>query len=217
MALNPPRLILASSSPRRRQLLRRLRIPFEAIESGLPEDVPPGLMPRRTVLRLSLQKAQAVAANLGMPEAETLVLGADTSIDLDGSILGKPQDTEEARSMLSTLRGRSHQVVTGISLIRLPCGRTLSGAVSTTVWMKGFSSQQLDEYVSSGEPMGKAGSYAIQGRGGALVERISGCWNNVVGLPLCELARLSKKLSGRPLWEGAVCELPSGEPCPRWE
>ena len=214
MALSP-RLILASSSPRRRQLLKRFNIPFEVIESGLREDVPPHLSPQRLVVRLSQLKARAVADMHEKPNQPTLILGADTTIDLDGSVLGKPQDAEDARRMLSQLRGRSHQVITGVCLILLPANRTLAGAVSTTVRMKEFTKPQRDSYVQSGEPMGKAGSYAIQGLGGELVESISGCYRNVVGLPLCEVRRMLEELLGRPLASKAVCDLPSGEPCPR--
>lgn len=215
MASNPPRLILASGSPRRRELLRRFGFPFEVVESGVSEDVPAGIDPSRMVLQLCVLKARAVAAKLDHSGQEALVLGADTTIDLDGEVLGKPENPEEARRMLSTLRNRPHRVITGVALVLLPSARILSREVSTTVWMKDYSSRQLDEYVSSGEPMGKAGSYAIQGLGGDLVERISGCWNNVVGLPLCEAARMAEELLGRPLLEKTACRRPSGRLCPR--
>lgn len=215
MATSPPRLILASSSPRRRQLLKRFNIPFEVIVSGVCEDASPHLSPQSLVLQLSRLKARAVADMDEKPGQPTLILGADTTIDSNGRVLGKPRNREDARRMLCELRGRSHRVITGVCLILLPGNRSLSGAVSTTVRMKEFTNRQRDAYVRSGEPMDKAGSYAIQGLGGELVESISGCYQNVVGLPLCEVRRISEELLGHPLVCHEVCRQPSGAPCPR--
>ncbi|HSR51498.1 MAG TPA: nucleoside triphosphate pyrophosphatase [Acidobacteriota bacterium] len=229
------RLILASGSPRRKELLQRFGAPFQIRPSGSPEDVRQDESPAAMAERLALDKARWVARRIpgrasagetdatGLqdqdeggdgsdPSPETLVLGADTTIDLEGEVLGKPSDPDDARLMLDRLRGRPHAVITGVALVSLQGGE-LSSAVATTVWMRDFTSAQRDAYVETGEPMGKAGSYAIQGAGGELVQRWQGCWNNVMGLPLCEVGRLALELTGRSLNQGPVCPQPYGSRC----
>ena len=205
-----PDLILASASPRRKELLSRLGYPFEILESGVPEDEPSGMTPREVVQFLAALKADAVAEKL---ECGT-ILAADSVIDLDGQILGKPEDHADAILMLKKLGGRTHRVVTGVCL--LACGREMRSlfSVATQVDMKAYSDEEISRYVDSGEPMDKAGAYAVQGLGGKLVASVHGCYNNVVGLPLCEVVR-HLACFGLPLDTRRVyCTLPSGEPCP---
>ncbi len=205
-------LILASVSPRRKELLSRLGYPFEVLESGVLEDEPPGMTPRETVQYLASLKADSVA-DTGTLE-DGIILAADTVIDLDGRILGKPGDHGDAVRILKELGGRTHRVVTGVCLLT-SCKRKRSlFSVATDVNMKAYSDEEIGVYVESGEPMDKAGAYAVQGLGGNLVASVQGCYNNVVGLPLCEVVRHLTSF-GLPLDpHRAYCTLPSGEPCP---
>lgn len=178
-------LILASASPRRRALLRRLHVPF-SVESGALDERPfPGESPLETVRRVAVEKAQAVAAK----EPQAIILAADTIVVWDNRILGKPKDHEEARWMLRSLRGRAHQVVTAIALLNAVDQRMHIGAVSTKVWMRNYSDPEIETYIASGDPFDKAGAYAIQNQLLHPVERIDGCYFNVVGLPLCEVVK----------------------------
>lgn len=210
---NPqPALILASGSPRRRQLLAALGLPFTTVTSGVPEDVAPGIDPVEAALQLAQRKAEAVAATLD----RGLVIGSDTDVVLDEQILGKPADAADAARMLRLLRGRTHRVISGVAVIDAASGQLALGAVTTFVTMIDASDAQITAYAASGEPLDKAGAYAIQGLGGALVAGIEGCYNNVVGFPLCEVAALLGRL-GCPIPNGAspLCALPDGSPCPR--
>ncbi len=179
------RLILASASPRREELLHQLGVPFAVVPSDLPEEVPPG-PPEESVRALALAKARAVAGRVGTG----VVLGADTVVVLSGTVLGKPRDTEEARRMLRALRGRSHAVVTGVALVEAPARREISEAVVTRVRMGQYGEEEIEAYLGTGEPYDKAGAYAIQGAGGRLVARVEGCYTNVIGLPLSTTRRL---------------------------
>jgi len=179
------RLILASASPRRRELLATLGLPFEMHPSDLPEVIPPG-NPRDAVMALALAKARAVAKTV---EAG-VVLGADTIVVLEGVIFGKPEDEADARRMLRALRGRRHQVMTGLALVEAPAGREETEAVVTEVRMAGYDDATIEAYLATGEPFDKAGAYAIQGRGGRLIEQVAGCYTNVVGLPITTTRRL---------------------------
>ena len=136
--------------------------------------------------RLALDKARAVARRL----TDGIVLGADTIVALDGEPLGKPSGPEQARAMLSRLRGREHEVITGIAVVDARTGRAARTAVTSRVRMADYGEREIDAYVASGEPLDKAGAYAIQGGGGALVAGLEGSYSNVVGLPLAETARL---------------------------
>lgn len=177
-------LILASASPRRKSLLEQIRIPFQVDASDMKENHQGG-GPAENARALALQKAQKVAA--GKPDYWTL--GADTIVVLGENILGKPRDPEEARFMLRQLSGREHEVITGLALLA-PDGRTAHHeSVSTRVKFKTLSQAEIEAYLATGEPFGKAGSYAIQGIGVFLVESIAGSYTNVVGLPLCALTR----------------------------
>ncbi|CAH0119131.1 dTTP/UTP pyrophosphatase [Paenibacillus sp. CECT 9249] len=180
-------LILASSSPRRQELIRSLGLPFEIVASDVDESTPPDWTPAHTVEQLALRKAQAVSERLAPPN-ESIVIGADTVVVLDDEVLGKPKDREDAASMLRRLQGRSHQVFTGVACIDMRTGRTEASHRMTHVRMKPLTERQIAAYAASGEPDDKAGAYAIQGLGATIVESIEGCYFNVVGLPLSLLS-----------------------------
>lgn len=183
------RLILASSSPRRRDLISTLGIPFEIIKPDIDETQHPGENPFDYVRRLSIEKAQAVADQINgdaaILAADTIVLLAADTIGVaeDGELLGKPADADEARDMLQRLRARPHVVCTAFTLKQIN-GKTITQAIKTTVHMRNYSDAEIEAYIATGDPFDKAGSYAIQHEGFAPVERIEGDRNNVVGLPL---------------------------------
>jgi septum formation protein len=204
-------LVLASASPRRRELLVRLGLPFAVVPSDAPEEIASGASLLDAVAALAARKAATVA---GRREVG-LVVGADTVVVLDGLPLGKPADAGDAARMLRLLRGRTHDVVTGVAVVDAATGRTARSAVSSVVQMRSFSDAEIAAYVATGEPFDKAGGYAIQGAGGALVAAVDGCYLNVVGLPLCELAALLARFGIAPVAIEPVCTLPSGAPCPR--
>ena len=179
-----PPLILASGSPRRRELLRHLGIPFQVEPSGVDESPIPGLSPAELAHALALAKARDVAGR--RPDA--VVIGADTLVDLDGQALAKPRDPEDALRMLRLLSGRAHQVHTGVAVCR--GGRVGSRLVSATVYMRPSADEVLAAYVAGGEPMDKAGAYAVQGEGSALIDRVDGSYLAVIGLPLPALRGL---------------------------
>ncbi len=182
MSVGP--LMLASSSPRRRALVRLLGVPFEAAEADLDESPGPDESPTGLGTRLAAAKALAIAKQ--RPDA--VVLGADTVVVLDGQILGKPRDPAEALAMMAGLRGRAHDVVTGVALA---CGERLEwlGSVRTEVVMRAYAAEEAAAWVESASGMDKAGGYAIQDDTFQPVERIVGCYPNVVGLPLCAASR----------------------------
>jgi len=183
MPLSPP-LVLASASPRRRALLEQLGIPLRVDPAHLDENVRAGEPAERYVLRLAREKAEAVQAR----HPSTMVLAADTSVVLDGAVLGKPATADEAMEMLRKLSGRAHQVMTAVAVAG--AGERL---VTAAVTFAPTDEAALRWYVSTGEPLDKAGAYAVQGIGGFLVERIEGSHSAVVGLPLVEtLALLSE-------------------------
>lgn len=178
-------LILASGSPRRAALLDLVGIPFETMLSDVQEDLG-SLDPAEHVLQMSRKKALAVARKL----KQGLVLGADTIVAINGQVLGKPRHPEEAACMLRQLAGRTHKVFTGLTLIDVSQDHSLSDFVVTLVKMRSFSQEEIDWYVATGEPMDKAGAYGIQSKGAVLIERIEGCFYNVVGLPLAKLVQM---------------------------
>jgi len=178
-------LILASASPRRRELLRTLCPDFRVVPSDLEETLAAG-SPRAAAAGLALDKARAVAARVG----EGVVLGADTIVVIDGQALGKPAGPDEARAMLRRLRGREHEVITGVAVVDARTGRSEATAVVSRVRMAEYGEAEIEAYLATEEPLDKAGAYAIQGRGGALVAGLEGSFSNVVGLPLEETARV---------------------------
>ncbi len=185
------RFILASSSPRRSDLLNQIGLDFEVIPSRFDESQVNASDPVELVRTLAREKAGTVASEV---EGEAIVLGADTIVLLDDEILGKPRDEAEARSMLGRLAGRTHRVLTGVALIRRPNGPILVEHEETAVTMRNLTPGQIAAYVASGEPMDKAGAYAVQGLGSVLVERLQGDYFNVVGLPLPRLALMLEPL-----------------------
>ena len=187
-------LILASGSPRRRQLLEQIGLTFVVRSSDVDESVSPGLTPALVVESLSARKGEAVAAEAAPGD---LVLSADTVVALDGAILGKPRDRAEAEAMLTALSGRTHQVYTGVTLLQ--DGRRLTEHEVTAVTFRPLSPEEIAAYVSTGEPMDKAGAYGIQGLGALLVERLEGDYFNVMGLPLCRLGEMLAQFGVRPL------------------
>jgi septum formation protein len=178
------RLILASSSPRRAQILRDAGLVFSIISSAVDETPIPGEAPADLVLRLANGKAELVAARSVGP---AIVVAADTVVVLEGQILGKPRSTDDARHMLEKLSGRTHSVVTGVSLIRLPDVEQRAFVETTLVHFARLSANEITRYLATDEPHDKAGAYAIQGRAGRYIPRIEGCYYNVVGLPLARL------------------------------
>jgi septum formation protein len=185
------RLILASASPRRRELLERLGLPFEVRPSGIEEPLAAGVPASTLATTLARAKAADIADRLRAGGEAALVLSADTLVVLDGQPLGKPTSRSDARAMLRALRGRSHEVVTAVVVRDAePAGRQLTEAVVSQVLMRDYTDDEIAAYVATGEPDDKAGAYAVQGRGGRLVSRVDGCYTNVVGLPLRTTARL---------------------------
>jgi septum formation protein len=162
--------------------MARLGVPFDVIAPEGVEEIQEG-DPREVVTMNASAKASGVADGLG----EGLVVGADTVVVVDDTILGKAEHPSEARVMLEVLKGRMHRVLTGLAVVDAETGRMDVAVVETKVWIRALTDTEIEEYVSTGEPMGKAGGYAIQGAGGALVEKIEGCYENVVGLPLSRL------------------------------
>jgi septum formation protein len=192
------RLILASASPRRRELLGRLGLPFEVRPSGIAEPLAAAVPASTLATTLARAKAADVAGRLRAAGEAALVLGADTLVVLDGQPLGKPTSRSDARAMLRALRGRGHDVVTAVVLRDAAAERELTEAVVSRVLMRDYTDGEIDAYVATGEPDDKAGAYAVQGRGGHLVGRVDGCYTNVVGLPLRTTARLLRAFGLTP-------------------
>lgn len=178
-----PPLILASASPRRRELLQQAGIVFTVVPSNAAEDVIVGEAPAKYALRVATAKATEVAKN----HPGSWVLGADTIVVVNGEILGKPRDHADGRRMLRLLSGRRHEVMTAFVLINENGQRDAGQIVTTTVAFKLLSDAQIQEYLATGEPFDKAGAYAVQGIGSALVEKVEGSYTNVVGLPIDEV------------------------------
>ena len=179
-------LILASASPRRRELLTQVGVSFEIEVSDVEEVIDASLPPELQVQSLALQKAQAVAAQ----RKEGLVLGADTVVAAHGRLLGKPHSETDAKAMLRSLSGTWHQVMTAVALVdATDQNNTWTSIEITNVKFRDLTENDIAAYVATGESMDKAGAYGIQGYGALLVERIEGCYNNVVGLPLQQVAK----------------------------
>lgn len=191
------RIVLASASPRRAELLRQIGLAFETLESSVPEEAGDETDPAMLAEKLALLKAHAAA---GKCSAE-VIIAADTIVSVDGKLLDKPRDVREAAAMLRSLSGRRHEVLTGVAVIDRRGARLLTHVEKTTVCMRVIPDDELDWYVQSGEPFDKAGGYGIQGRAAVFVERLEGCYFNVVGLPLSALWRMLHRLGVEP-WEG---------------
>ncbi|OOG52612.1 septum formation inhibitor Maf [Rhodanobacter sp. B05] len=189
-------LHLASQSPRRRELLAQLGATFRVLDVEVPEQRAPDETPQAYVERVARDKAQAglralAAADLG----KALVLGADTEVVLDGEVFGKPRDAEDAAAMLRRLAGRTHEVISAVWLVANGCER--GDVCVSRVRFGALDEAAITAYVATGEPFGKAGAYAIQGRGAALIEHLQGSYSGVMGLPLFETARLLRGFAAR--------------------
>ena len=187
----PPKFLLASNSPRRRQMISWTGWTFSTRPADLDESPLPGEPPADYVMRLAVDKARAVA-----PTAEDgqVVLAADTIVADGAALLGKPGSPTEARAMLQTLRGRAHQVYTALALLDPVSGRLETDLCVTQVPMRSYTDHEIDDYIASGDPLDKAGAYAIQGGAAHFVREIHGSYTNVVGLPTCELVETLHQL-----------------------
>ena len=184
------RLILASRSPRRYELLKQVGLDFDVIPSGIEEDYIKGESPRKHVLRL----AEAKALDVGNQHPDRWVVAADTIVYVDHSILGKPKSREEAKKMLRRLSGKGHRVLTGFSVRHLEKRKGDRQTVQTAVKVKKLTQEEMEWYVKTEEPFDKAGGYAVQGIGSFMIESIKGSYTNVVGLPVCELIQMLRRL-----------------------
>jgi len=178
------RLVLASASPRRLLLLREIGLSPLVRPVRIEERPAAGETPRAMVLRLAEAKGRAAAAELSEPEGASVILAADTAVVLGRRVLGKPASAVEARAMLRLLSGRTHEVLTGVFLLRTDDGRSARGVESSRVRFRDYGDRTIREYVAGGEPMDKAGAYAIQGGGARLAEAVEGSRANVIGLPV---------------------------------
>jgi len=193
------RLVLASASPRRRELLAQAGFSFEVHPAHIPEDPLPAEDPIAYVVRLAREKADAVFAQLSATQlssdgaAALQVLGADTTVTLDNHILGKPEDAADAARMLRMLSGRTHRVITGVAVVTSNTAEV--AAEVTGVQFLTLSDEEIAEYIATGEPMDKAGAYAIQGRAARWIPRVEGCYFNVVGLPIALVSTLLESVN----------------------
>lgn len=183
-----PRIILASASPARGHLLRQIGISFKVIPSRISESKI-SVTKETQIQGLALMKARHVAGKVKCG----LVIGADTIIVHRRAIIGKPRNRKEAKKILNRLNGSIHSVVTGIAIVDAATRKEAAASVKTSVKLKRMSDQEIESYLATGEPLGKAGAYAVQGKGAIFIERINGCYYNVVGLPLPKLADMLKK------------------------
>jgi 23S rRNA (uracil1939-C5)-methyltransferase len=183
-------LTLASTSPRRRELMEGLGLEFTVSPADIPEDPIPGESPQQMVQRLSLEKAQAVAARLD----SGLVIGADSTAVFEGQAVGKPEDDDDARRMLRQLRGTTHHVTTGLTVIDAASGRTLSDAMTSQITLRDITDQEIEHSIASGVPRDKAGAYAVQDQELRPASDWQGCYNNIVGLPICRLLEMLDEL-----------------------
>ncbi|MDA8234550.1 MAG: Maf family protein [Clostridia bacterium] len=188
-------IILASASPRRKNLLEQIGLSFQVRASGIDEKVATGLEPGNVAEILAADKAR----DLARQGIKGLIIGADTIVVQGNDILGKPETREEAEVMLEALQGKSHLVITGVAVIDTFSGRQEVFHETTKVFFRSLTKEEIQAYIASGEPMDKAGAYGIQGLGALLVERLEGCYFNVVGLPLTRLAMTLKGFGVRLL------------------
>jgi septum formation protein len=214
-------LVLASNSPRRRELLRLGSWRFDTRPAEVDESQKPGEAPAAYVLRLAESKARACAKTTGTgasadsAQADQTVLAADTAVVDRGAILGKPRDPAEAVRMLQNLRGHSHEVLTGIAVLRPSDGTLVTDLCVTEVPMRAYGNEEIAAYVASGDALDKAGAYAIQNPGFHPVESLAGCYASVMGLPLCHLTRSLRKLGIAPMTDiAAECQSALGYTCP---
>lgn len=208
----PKRIILASQSPRRRQLLDLLGLEYEVIASNIEEIVPPTIAEQssaeQTVTSLARQKAFAVGEALhqnNKPSEELIIVAADTIVVMDNNVYGKPASTNEAEAILQALCGKTHQVYTGLALLYFDSARSsmqcLTESERSLVTFRKYSQAEIKAYVATGEPMDKAGAYALQGIGAYLIDKIEGCYTNVIGLPVPKLVKMLRAVGVEVLGE----------------
>ena len=189
------RIILASASPRRKELLEKIGLKFEVDASDCAEEIDPALEPDEMVHRISLAKAKSVTSR----HKDTIIIAADTIGVIGKKLLGKPHTADEARKMLAQISGKSHEVITGFTVLDTASNKVFSGTVNTKVYIKKLTGQEIAAYVRTGEPLDKAGAYGIQGLGAVIVEKIEGDYYNVMGLPLNALTNALKEF-GVNVW-----------------
>jgi len=190
-----PSIILASASPRRQHLLNALGVPFRVIVADIDETPLPGEAPAEMAHRLSLAKAQKVAQRA----PESIVIAADTLVAVGSQVLGKPSDADQAFAMLDALRDRAHSVFSGLAFVQSPSGQASVQVVETGVVMRAYTDQEMWSYIKSGDPMDKAGAYAIQHDVFDPVDHITQCYTNVMGLPMCHVAKMLLE------WQAETC------------
>jgi len=193
-------IILASASPRRRELMSQVGIKFDVIPSNVDEEPLDGETPEEHVLRLAAEKARDVAGRMD-GAGERWVIGSDTIVVADSEIMGKPADRRDAVNMLKKLSGREHRVITAYCIINSDSRDELRRCVETLVRFRHLKDSEIEAYVDSGEPMDKAGAYAIQGLGSFMVEEIRGSYSNVVGLPICQVVEDLENVGALRLFE----------------
>ncbi len=204
-----PPLLLGSSSARRRALIAAVGLSCEVARPDVDESPLPAEPPDAYVLRLCRAKAMALPPERLIPE--TYALTADTTVALDGAIIGKPETPDEARAMLRALRGRSHQVYTGVALRDFATGEVQTALVVTTVHMRDYTDEEIEAYIARGEPFDKAGGYGVQDMRFRPVQQIEGCLTNVIGLPLCAVSAMLRA-KGVAVPQAPACS-PQNLPC----
>ena len=205
-AMSQMKIILATASPRRAEILSNAGIPFDVMTTQIDELRRADETVADMVLRLARAKLGVAMAQLGTKsktrrepiQEKIIVIAADTAVELDGQAFGKPGSAPEARQMLERLSGRTHRVLTGIALARLPDGLSRYEVAATEVRFSPLETAEVERYVATGEPLDKAGAYAAQGAGGRFIERIAGCYFNVVGLPLSRVYQILKEFGWAP-------------------
>lgn len=183
-------IILASESPRRKEILEKAGLKFKVVKSNYKEYLDPKLKPHELVQKLSLEKAKAVFKKY----KNCIIIAADTFVVCNNKILGKPKDEKDAKQMLSWLSGKTHLIITGFTIIDGNLDKIITKSQVSKIYMRKISSAEIDSYIKTGEPYGKAGGYAIQGIGSIFIKKINGDFFNAVGLPIYALARMLKKL-----------------------
>ena len=192
MPISPKDIVLASASPRRRELLAQVGISFQVVPSNADETLLANETPEDHVIRLSCDKAMEVSRRPG--QTGRWFIGSDTVVVRDDAVLGKPADAAAAAAMLASLSGRSHRVISGYAVHDRDVDRTLSAAIVTRVFFKQLTLREIEGYIDTQEPFDKAGAYAIQGIGSFMIPKIEGSYTNVVGLPLCEVIAALEEL-----------------------
>ena len=210
-----PHLLLASQSPRRRELIQLLGYPFSVRSADVDEGSVTQPDPAVNVVQTAALKAQSIAAQGRVQPEATIIVAADTTVALEQEMLGKPKDKPEAVRMLSALRGRRHEVHTGVVLLEISSGRLIKGVHTAVVTMRAYSDDEITAYVGTGDPLDKAGAYAIQHPQFQPVSYLEGCYLGVMGLSICHLIELLAKLGMQRLAElPAIHQAHRGYPCP---